>query len=89
MSRPPTSSSDETPKDPRDSNFPYPSGKRSVGGRSAKDTVAKVRKSDTRSVRLCTASAVKAASADQHRGLRNCGAHVSCSVSAKRQDDIP
>jgi hypothetical protein len=89
MSKPPTSSSEETPKEPNDSNFPYPSGKRSVGGRNAKDTVAKVKKSDTRSVRLCTASAVKAASADQYRGLSRCGAHVSCIASAKRQDDIP
>lgn len=67
MSKPPTSSSDETPKDPRDSNFPYPSGKRSVGGRNANETVANVKKSETRSVRLCTASAVKATNVGQYR----------------------
>ena len=66
MSRPPTSNSDETPNAPNDSNFPYPKGKRSVGGRNANETVANVKKSETKSVRLCTASADKAASANQY-----------------------
>jgi hypothetical protein len=54
---PPISNKPLTPKDPKLSTFPNPSGNFSVGGFNAHDTVARVMKSETRSVRLCTASA--------------------------------
>jgi len=48
---PPRSKRDDTPSEPRDSILPYPFGKRSVGGLSAKETVAKVMISETISVK--------------------------------------
>jgi len=58
---PPNTNKLLTPNDPRLSILPYPRGNFSVGGLSAQDTVASVMKSDTRSVRLWTASAESAA----------------------------
>jgi hypothetical protein len=60
MPSPPRSSSEETPRAPSDSILPRPSGKRGDGGERARETVARVRRSLTRSVREWTASAVSA-----------------------------
>jgi hypothetical protein len=57
MKRPPLSRMLLTPSEPRDSTLPKPNGNFSVGGLRAQDTVARVMKSETRSVREWTASA--------------------------------
>ena len=58
MKMPPKSSMLETPREPRLSILPKPMGKLSVGGRRLHETVASVRTSEARSVRLCHASAI-------------------------------
>ena len=52
MKKPPPSRMPLTPSDPKLSTFPYPLGKRLVGGLRDQPTVASVIMSLTRSVRL-------------------------------------
>jgi hypothetical protein len=60
MNSPPNSSMPDTPSEPKLSTFPKPMGKLFVGGRKLHDTVARVRMSDAKSVKLCQASAIMA-----------------------------
>lgn len=60
MKKPPPSRMPLTPSDPKLSTFPYPLGKRLVGGLRDQPTVASVMMSLTRSVRLWMASATSA-----------------------------
>lgn len=60
MKMPPASSIPETPSEPRLSTLPKPQGYVSVGGRRLKETVARVRMSDARSVMECQPSAIMA-----------------------------
>jgi hypothetical protein len=60
MRTPPASNRLLTPNDPRLSILPKPNGNLAVGGLSAQLTVASVIMSETRSVRLCIASAESA-----------------------------
>lgn len=58
MKIPPPSSMPDTPSEPRLSTLPNPVGNLSVGGRKLHETVASVKKSDAKSVKLCQASAI-------------------------------
>lgn len=58
INTPPASSMPDTPREPRLSTLPKPEGYVSVGGRKLKETVARVRTSEARSVMLCQASAI-------------------------------
>lgn len=57
MKIPPNNNIPDTPRDPKLSTLPNPMGNLSVGGLRLQDTVARVRMSEARSVKLCHASA--------------------------------
>jgi hypothetical protein len=58
MKQPPNNSIPLTPKEPKLSTFPNPVGKSAVGGFKLQETVANVKTSLARSVKLCHASAI-------------------------------
>ena len=58
MKQPPNNSILLTPSEPKLSTFPNPAGKNAVGGFRLHDTVAKVKMSLAKSVKLCQASAI-------------------------------
>jgi hypothetical protein len=58
MKQPPNSSIPLTPNEPRLSTLPNPVGNRAVGGFKLHDTVASVKTSLAKSVKLCHASAI-------------------------------
>jgi hypothetical protein len=58
MKQPPNNNMPLTPSDPKLSTLPKPVGKRAVGGFKLHDTVANVKMSLAKSVKLCHASAI-------------------------------